>query len=110
MRGDGNQGDATQATNPFPPPVHQVRWDAAPSEQTTQVMAAVPRDTGGGDFGQGTRVVQTGAGGDAERILVTSADGLAQRGGRQALPDPCDGGGQVRDGRQPIGSHLVLQS
>jgi hypothetical protein len=52
----GASGSAPQVASPFPP---AFRWETAPPEATTQVMQAIPRNTGG-DPAEVTQVVHTG--------------------------------------------------
>jgi hypothetical protein len=92
----GAVGSAHQTASPFPP---AFRWETSPPEATTQVMQAVPRNTGGGDPVEATQVVRTGEVQDLQRT-----QGGPLNPSSQASPSHQQDQGRFRGLFQPVGS------
>ncbi len=87
---------AGETASPFPP---AFRWETSPPEARTQVIPAVPEDTGGRDPAE---ITQTGHRGDIQGAQHASFAPLHPS--YQANPSYQEGSGQVRGLFQPVGS------
>ncbi|HEV7452961.1 MAG TPA: hypothetical protein VGO16_16575 [Pseudonocardiaceae bacterium] len=99
---NGTAAGAVQPANPFPP---AFRWETSPSEPTTQVMQAVPRDTNGGDPAEATQVARTGDVQDWERTQAFAPNSSYQA--YQASPSYQQRSGEVQDLFRPVDSPPV---
>jgi hypothetical protein len=98
---NGAAAGAVQPANPFPP---AFRWETSPSEPTTQVMQAVPRDTDGGDPAEATQGARTGDAQDWERTQAFAPNSSYQT---QASPTYQQRSGEVQDLFRPVDSPPV---
>ncbi len=105
--GDAPAGSAPQAVSPFPP---AFRWETSPPEQTTQVMQAVPRNTGGGDPAEAIQVVRTGDVQDSERTQMVAPTPVYQAPVYQASPSYQQQPAEVQDLFRPVGNPPVGNS
>jgi hypothetical protein len=87
---------AGEAASPFPP---AFRWETSPPEAKTQVMPAVPRDTGSGDLAGTTQTARPDDIQGAQRATFAP-----RNPSYQAVPSYQEGSGQVRGLFQPVDS------
>jgi hypothetical protein len=100
---NGAADSAPQPASPFPP---AFRWETSPTEPTTQVMQAVPGNSGGGDPAETIQVVRAGDVQDSERTRQV----VAPHAPYQSNPSYQHRPGEVQDLFRPVDSPPVDNS